>query len=277
MASAKPQFVHLHLHSEYSLLDGGNRIDRLIDRVKELGMDAVALTDHGNFHGAVQFYNKAKAAGIKPILGIEAYVAPTDRTSREYTGIADGGHHLVLLAENEIGWHHLLKLSSDAYINGFYYKPRMDKSTLTERNEGLIAINGHLGSSIAFHLTRYKQTNDEKNYNAALDEARWHAKTFKPTKAGDPCFYIELQRHDTPEQEQINGDLIRIAAELDLPLVCDNDAEMITLFHVCGCLIYFDDDNNTCGFDDVHSKIEMCKKHYAEVGLGEDYVNQFIR
>ncbi|MCA9297022.1 MAG: PHP domain-containing protein, partial [Phycisphaerales bacterium] len=145
-------FVHLHLHTEYSLLDGGNKISRLADRVKELGMTAVAVTDHGNMHGAVEFYSKCRDAGIKPILGIEAYVAPEDRTIKRTTGVADGGFHLVLLAENNTGWRHLLKLSSDAYITGFYYKPRMDKSTLAQWSEGIIAINGHLGSSIAHHL-----------------------------------------------------------------------------------------------------------------------------
>ena len=122
------RFVHLHLHSEYSLLDGANRLDRLIGRVKELGMDAVAVTDHGNLHGAVEFYIKAKAAGIKPILGIEAYVAPGDRHSRgerAATGFAEGSVHLVLLAESNTGWTNLLKLSSDAFVNGFYYRPRM--------------------------------------------------------------------------------------------------------------------------------------------------------
>src|SRR5437773_10347982 len=112
-------FIHLHLHTEYSLLDGGNKITNLIDRVKQLGMNAVAATDHGNLYGAIEFYTKAKASGIKPILGIEAYVAPTDRRERKPNGIADGGFHLVLLAENETGWRNLLKLSSDAFLNGF--------------------------------------------------------------------------------------------------------------------------------------------------------------
>ena len=128
MAIPLDGFVHLHLHSDYSLLDGGNRIDRLIERVKELGMSAVALTDHGNLFGAVEFYTKAKDAGIQPILGIEAYVASGDRRDRTYTGLGDGGFHLVLLAQDNTGWQNLLKLSSDSFINGFYYKPRMDKT-----------------------------------------------------------------------------------------------------------------------------------------------------
>jgi DNA polymerase-3 subunit alpha len=225
--STSSQFVHLHLHSEYSLLDGGNRVDRLVDRVKTLGMDAVAVTDHGNLHGAIQFYNTAKKAGIKPILGIEAYVAPGDRRNKEFTGVADGGYHLVLLAENMAGWKNLLKLSSDAYLEGFYYKPRMDKTTLAQWCEGLIAINGHLGSSLAYLLRDYKRTGDEQYYRKAVAEAKWHAETFGVNENGEPRFYIELQRHDTPEQDEINPDLIRLASELNLPLVCDNDAHFL--------------------------------------------------
>lgn len=225
-AADRAPFVHLHLHSEYSLLDGANRVDKLVARVKELGMDAVAVTDHGNLHGAVEFYNAATRAGIKPIMGIEAYVAPGDRTDRTTTGIADGGFHLVLLAENNTGWANLLKLSSDAYLNGFYYKPRMDKSTLEAHADGLIAINGHLGSSLAYHLANYVKTNKDEHWHAALDEARWHAATFKVSSDGQPRFYVELQRH-IPEQEAINPHLVRLARELDLPLVCDNDSHFL--------------------------------------------------
>jgi len=221
------RFIHLHLHTEYSLLDGGNRIGTLVARIKELGMNAVAVTDHGNLYGAVQFYTKAKAAGVKPILGIEAYVAVGDRTVRVQTGVADGGFHLVLLAENLTGWQHLLKLSSDSFINGFYYKPRMDHSTLEQWSDGLIAINGHLGSSIAYHLLRYAQSRDEAAYNAAKEEAQWHKETFGTNENGDPCFYLELQRHGTPAQETINPFIIQLAKELSIPLVCDNDAHFL--------------------------------------------------
>ena len=229
---SKQPFVHLHLHTQYSLLDGANRIDQLIDRVRTLGMDAVAMTDHGNLHGAVEFYSKARAAAIKPILGIEAYVAPdvggraSDRTDRTRTGVADGGFHLVLLAENEVGWHHLIQLSSDSFQNGFYYKPRMDKSTLEQWGDGLIAINGHLGSSLAHHLESYERSGEAQHWQRALEEARWHAAVFKPNSAGEPRFYIELQRH-IEEQEAINPHLIRLARELELPLVCDNDAHFL--------------------------------------------------
>ncbi len=222
-----PRFVHLHLHSEYSLLDGAIRIDRLIDRVKELGMDAVAVTDHGNLHGAVEFYRKATAAGIKPILAIEAYVAHGARDEKAATGFADGGFHLVLLAENDTGWRNLIKLSSDAFVNGFYYRPRMDKTTLTQWSEGLIAINGHLGSSIAHHLTQYASTGSETHYDAAKAEARWHAETFGPNASGEPCFYLELQRHGAAEQQRIEPLIIRMARELDLPLVADNDTHFL--------------------------------------------------
>jgi DNA polymerase-3 subunit alpha len=222
------QFVHLHLHTEYSLLDGGNTIDRLIEHVKALGMTAVAVTDHGNLFGAAEFYRKATAAGIKPILGIEAYVAPGDRKNRQPGGVADGGFHLVLLAENQTGWRHLMELSSDAYLNGFYYKPRMDKTTLANWSEGLIAINGHLGSSLAHHLVQYVSTNNEDHYRAALEEARWHAETFGTNQRGEACFFVELQRNGVAEQERINPHLIRLARELDLPLVCDNDAHYLS-------------------------------------------------
>jgi DNA polymerase-3 subunit alpha len=226
LPATDPRFVHLHLHSEYSLLDGGNRLKRLVSRVKELGMDAVAVTDHGNLFGALEFYMTAREAGIKPILGIEAYVAPGDRRDRTPTGVADGGFHLVLLAQDIHGWRNLLKLSSDAFINGFYYKPRMDKSTLREFNRGLIAINGHLGSSIAHHLEQFVRTNQQRHWDAAIEEARWHAETFGPDAQGEPRFYIELQRH-VEDQERINPLLKKLARKLGLPLVCDNDAHFL--------------------------------------------------
>ncbi len=229
-----PDFVHLHLHSEYSLLDGGSRVERLVDRIAELGMDAVALTDHGNLFGAVAFYRACREKGVKPILGVEAYVAPdvrtatSDRRFKETHGVADGGFHLVLLARNEEGWRNLVKLSSDSYVEGFYYKPRMDKGTLEQWNEGLIAINGHLGSSLAYHLRRHIGSGSDDDYERARQEAEWHRRTFADDEDGQPCFYLELQRHDTPEQEGVNEQILRLASDLDLPLVCDNDAHFLT-------------------------------------------------
>ena len=221
-------FVHLHLHSEYSLLDGGNKIDPLLEKVKEFGMGAVAITDHGNLHGAFEFFNKAKKHGVKPIFGIEAYVAPADRTDRKPTGVRDGGFHLVLLAENILGWNNLVKLSSDAFLKGFYYKPRMDHSTLEEFGEGIIAINGHLGSSIAYYLCKFVENGNGEHWQAAVKEAAWHKKVFAPNRDGEPRFYIELQRHSVQEQLAINPHLIKLANELDIPLVCDNDAHYLT-------------------------------------------------
>ncbi|MBX3363242.1 MAG: DNA polymerase III subunit alpha [Phycisphaeraceae bacterium] len=223
-------FVHLHLHSEYSLLDGGNRIDRLVRRVKELGMGAVAVTDHGNIHGAVQFYQEARAQGIKPILGVEAYVAHGDRKDRTHTGVSDGGYHLVLLAENTEGWKNLLYLCSEAYLTGFYYKPRIDRKLLETHNAGLIAINGHLGSEIGEHLLAFSRSEDRKHWEAAVASARWHAEVFAAAAGADgevnPRFYIEMQHH-IQEQNGINRYLIHLAKELGLPLVCDNDAHFL--------------------------------------------------
>ncbi|MEZ6242457.1 MAG: DNA polymerase III subunit alpha [Phycisphaerales bacterium] len=218
-------FVHLHLHSEYSLLDGGNRLDKLVRRVKELGMSAVAVTDHGNIHAAVNFYEKARAAGIKPILGVEAYVAPGDRKDRTFSGEQDGGRHLVLLAENQRGWENLLYLCSEAYLTGFYFRPRMDRELLEAHSEGLIAISGHLGSELALHLVEYEQQKDRAAWKRAVEAAQWHARTFEGSEGG-PGFYVELQHH-IGLQNSINKHLIRLARELELPLVCDNDSHFL--------------------------------------------------
>jgi DNA polymerase-3 subunit alpha len=252
-AAPPGQFVHLHLHTEYSLLDGGNRIDRLVARVKELGMTAVGITDHGNLHGAVAFYTACREAGIKPILGVEAYVAPGDRRDRTYTGVADGGYHLVLLAENDAGWRNLLVLCSEAFLTGFYFKPRIDREILSRHSEGLIAISGHLGSEIGEHLLAYERTRDESHWERAVESARWHGGVFnngaterRSDEGGSPGagpssspfplrrlvapslprFYIELQHH-VPEQNSINRHLVRLARELSLPLVCDNDSHFL--------------------------------------------------
>ncbi len=224
-AKAGKGFVHLHLHSEYSLLDGGNRIDRLVDRVAELGMDACAVTDHGNLFGAMAYYTQAKARGVKPILGCEAYVAPKDRTDKTYTGVADGGYHLVMLAETIQGWQNLMYLASEAYLSGFYFKPRIDRALMEKHNEGLIVINGHLGSEIAFHLVEYEKNKDKAHWKRAVEVCEWHQRVFAPTEKG-PRFFIELQHH-VPEQIAINPHLIRLAKEQGLPIVCDNDSHFL--------------------------------------------------
>lgn len=221
----RKSFVHLHLHSEYSLLDGGNKVSKLVNRVAELGMDAVAITDHGNMHAAIPFYNLAKKKGIKPILGVEAYIAPRDRHDRTYTGVKDGGFHLVMLAENLKGWENLLYLCSEAYLTGFYYKPRMDRELLEKHNEGIITINGHLGSEIAHHMVMYEQTRDQSHWDNAVEVANWYRNVFKGTESG-PGFYLELQHH-IGLQNSINPYVIKLARQLDIPLVCDNDSHFL--------------------------------------------------
>ncbi len=230
-------FVHLHLHSEYSLLDGGNQIDKLVARIADLGMKAVAVTDHGNLFGAAQFYIAAKEKGIKPILGVEAYVTPPGkpRSDRTYSGGGEGGYHTVLLAMNERGWSNLLVLCSEAYLTGFYYKPRIDRELLEKHSEGLIAINGHLGSEIGDHLLDFHRTREDRCWHAAMESARWHDRVFNAAwraagcpAEGDPPprFYVELQHH-VAEQNAINPLLIKLAREIGAPLVCDNDAHFL--------------------------------------------------
>jgi DNA polymerase-3 subunit alpha len=242
------------LHTEYSLLDGGNQVDKLVDRIVELGMTSCAITDHGNMFGAVSFYEACKAKGIKPILGVEAYVTPPGkpRTDRTYSGGGEGGYHLVLLAMNNKGWENLLLLCSEAYLTGFYYKPRIDRELLAKHSEGLIAINGHLGSEIGEHLLNFERTGDEKHWKLARESAEWHRAAFEARRhegtearsaesntpylrasvpsclSADafPRFYIELQHH-VPEQNAINKWLIKLAREVDVPLVCDNDAHFL--------------------------------------------------
>ena len=194
--TSQQAFVHLHLHTEYSLLDGGNRIDKLVARVKELGMSAVGVTDHGNLFGAVAVYTACREAGIKPILGVEAYVTPPGkpRQDRTYSGGGEGGYHLVLLAETLEGWNNLLYLCSEAFLTGFYYKPRIDRELLAAHSAGLIAINGHLGSEIGEHLLSYERSGDAKHWDAAVESAQWHGQVFSG-RTSPPRFYVELQHH----------------------------------------------------------------------------------
>ncbi len=142
-------FVHLHCHSHYSLLDGAGTIDRLVERAKNLGMTALALTDHGNLYGALEFYQKAQAAGLKPIIGYEAYVAPGSRFQREAGSMKEASFHLTLLAENRTGFQNLLKLASTAFLDGFYFRPRIDKKVLQEHSEGLICLSGCASSELS--------------------------------------------------------------------------------------------------------------------------------
>ena len=205
-------FTHLHLHSEFSLLDGMCRIPQLITRAREFGMTALAVTDHGNLHAAIQFYKAAKEAGIKPILGCEAYVASGSRLNR--IAAEKSSYHIVLLAQNQTGWHNLITLVTQANLEGFYYKPRMDKEILAQRNEGLIALSACLAGEVPSLILSGR-------LEAAKEAALWYKKTFEGR------YYIELQRHPLPELEHVNLSLIPMARELEIPLVATNDVHYL--------------------------------------------------
>ena len=208
-------FVHLHTHSEYSLLDGANRIDDLIDRAIELGMPALALTDHGNLHGAWEFQEKARAKGIKPILGCEVYVAYGDRRARRREeGAPALNAHLLLLAENRRGYQNLVKLSSIGYTEGFYRRPRVDREVLEKYAEGIICLS----ACLAGEVPRYLQY---ERYDEAKEAAEWHARVFKDR------YWLELQNHGIPKQDVINKGIIQLSEELGLPLVVTNDAHYL--------------------------------------------------
>lgn len=207
-------FVHLHVHSEYSLLDGACRIGSMMDRVKELGQDAIALTDHGVMYGCIDFYKKAKEAGIKPIIGCEVYVARRGMEDRIY-GVDNEAYHLVLLCKDRTGYENLCYLVSQAYLKGFYGKPRVDLKLLRERHEGLIALSACLAGAIAQDLL-------QEDYDAARSYALELKDVF-----GEDNFYLELQDHGIPEQRAVNQGIMRLSRELDLPLVVTNDAHYL--------------------------------------------------
>ncbi len=210
-------FVHLHLHSQYSLLDGAIKLDELVTRAKEFKMPAIAVTDHGNMFGAVEFYSKAMSAGIKPIIGCEVYVAPGSRfTKGNARGSSEASYHLVLLCMNQIGYRNICHLVSAAYREGFYYKPRIDWDLLAKHNEGLIALSACLGGELPT-LINLKQPEE------ALMRAGQMAQIFD-----DQRFYLELQENYLPEQAKANAGLIAIADELDLPLVATNDCHYLS-------------------------------------------------
>ncbi len=210
------EFVHLHLHTQYSLLDGGIHLPRLFPKAKELGFEALAITDHGNMFGAVDFYKRAKASGIHPIIGCEAYVAPKSRLEKSsHRGLADAAYHLVLLGKDEAGYKTLVKLTSAAYLEGFYYKPRIDRELLKEHNEGLIGLSACLKGEISW-LVRHN------NYDKAKRRAQEYAQIF-----GEGNFYIELQKNGLEEQEEVNSQLVSIANEVGLPLVATNDCHYL--------------------------------------------------
>ena len=200
-------FTHLHVHTEYSLLDGMCRIPKLIQRAKELGMDSLAITDHGVMYGAIEFYLAAREAGIKPIIGCEVYIAQKSRFSRD--GSDKNPCHLILLAKNQTGYQNLLQLTTKAHLDGFYYKPRMDKELLEQYHHGLIALSGCVAGEVP-RLIR------EGRLEEAKEVTLWYKQTFSD-------FYLEIQRQPVPELEPINQALISMGDELGIPLVATND------------------------------------------------------
>ncbi len=209
----KVKWVSLHQHTGYSLLDGSGKIPQIIDRAVELGMDSIAITDHGVMYGCVEFYKEAKAKGIKPIIGCEVYVASKSRLIKS----TDGGnetHHLVLLVKNQTGYNNLMRIVSDASIEGFYYKPRTDHEYIKQHSSGIIALSACLGGEIQSYLL-----ND--NYEKARETALFYKETFKDG------FYLELQYHGIEEQLKVNELLIKLSREIDVPLVATNDVHYI--------------------------------------------------
>ena len=204
-------FAHLHVHTEYSLLDGSNKIKEYVARVKALGMDSAAITDHGVMYGVIDFYRAAREAGIKPILGCEVYVAPNSRFDKELTGGEDRYYHLVLLAENNVGYANLTKIVSRGFTEGYYYKPRVDMEVLNRYHEGIIALSACLAGEVQRYIMK-----------GLPDEAKKAARKYENC-FGKGNFFLELQDHGMPEQKQVNTILLQMSRELDIPLVATND------------------------------------------------------
>ncbi len=204
-------FAHLHVHTEYSLLDGSNKIKEYVERVKELGMNSAAITDHGVMYGVIDFYRAARAAGIKPILGCEVYVAPNSRFDREISGGEDRYYHLVLLAENNTGYANLMKIVSKGFVEGYYYKPRVDKQVLREYSEGIIALSACLAGEVQRYLTK-----------GLYEEAKKAALEYRDI-FGEENYFLELQDHGIPEQALVNQRLLQMSEELGIDLVVTND------------------------------------------------------
>jgi len=242
-------FTHLHLHSQYSLLDGAISLDKLLKRCKKLEMGAVAVTDHGNMFGAVEFYTKAHSAHVKPILGIEAYVAPASRLDRTKTSISDAAYHLILLAQNNAGYKNLLKLASTGFLEGFYYRPRIDKEILAEHNEGIICTSACLKGEVAAQIVK-------GNEKAARAAAESYVKIFGPER-----FFIEIQKHEGEGPDTAEA-LIDLANKMGLGLVATNDVHFLQESdheaHNCLCAIStgkkFDDPDRLIYPSDIYLK-----------------------
>src|ERR1051326_2487307 len=210
------QFVHLHLHTDYSMLDGACGIDKLVHRVHELGMPAVAMTDHGNIFGAVEFVNAANKVGVKPIVGCELYICKKEDHNIERTPPeGDTYNHLLVLAENEEGYRNLIKITSESSLRGFYYKPRVSKKFLADHSKGLIALSGCLKGEVAERLM-------EGNYDAAKRAATGFSEIF-----GKGNFFVEVQDQGLEMEHKILPQQFQLAKELGLPLVATNDSHYI--------------------------------------------------
>lgn len=210
------EFIHLHLHTQYSLLDGACRIPEILAIAKSHKMDSLAITDHGNMFGAIEFYLEARKAGIKPIIGCEVYVAPKSRLDKSSSGIEDAANHLILLARDESGYQNLIKLVSIGYLEGFYYRPRIDKEVLSLHAEGLIGLSACLKGEVAWLI-------QQKRFNDALKAAETYQNIL-----GKGNFYLEMQPNSIPEQKIVNEGLIKISEELGIPLVATNDVHYPT-------------------------------------------------
>ncbi len=210
-------FAHLHCHSHYSLLDGAGTIKGLLERAKALRMTALALTDHGNLHGAVKFYQAAKELGINPILGMEAYIAPGSRSHKEAAGSKEASFHLTLLARDATGFRNLVQLSSAAYLQGFYFKPRIDKDLLAEHREGLICLSGCVSSE----LNRTLLAGGEANFEKAVEIAAWYRELF-----GDD-YYIEIQNNHLEVQRAAMEGAVQVANRLGIPVVATSDVHYV--------------------------------------------------
>ncbi|MFH1578520.1 MAG: DNA polymerase III subunit alpha, partial [Candidatus Omnitrophota bacterium] len=210
------EFIHLHLHTQYSLLDGACRIPQLLERAKQYKMDSLAITDHGNMFGAIDFYMEAQKAGIKPIIGCEVYIAPGSRLDKASSGIDEASYHLILLARNETGYQNLIKLVSIGNLEGFYYRPRIDKEVLSQYQKGLIGLTACLKGEIPALL-------QQRRFNDALKTADDYLNIM-----GKDNLYLEIQENLIPEQKIVNTGLIKISKELNLPLIATNDVHYLS-------------------------------------------------
>jgi DNA polymerase-3 subunit alpha len=213
--SAKPDFVHLHLHTEYSLLDGACRLDELVEEGVRLGMKAMAITDHGNMFGAVAFHDACRERGLKPILGCEVYVAPGSRFERQAQSASDAYDHFTLLATSDAGYHNLVKLVSAGYLEGFYHRPRIDKDLLAKHSEGLVGLSGCLSGEVAGHLL------------AGAEEAALASVGLFSEILGKDRFFLEVMDHDIPDQRRVNQGLLRLRQKTGLRLAATNDAHYL--------------------------------------------------